>query len=122
MNTTLRLKPRNENTKRWSDAVNPSVSSIFLWQGLGEEARASLAERRGGQIGLADWLTPFAAVCERMYDRLKDDLPGVYHYEIVEEMGAWLWEQNSPNLVSFTTELESRVTRWIKDCQPAVKV
>lgn len=105
----------------WSDVSNPCVSAIFLWQGLGDQAKAALTEGLGGQIGIADWLMSYAAICERKYLNLGDDLPGVFHYEIVESMGAWLAEQeNQPCYQALSAELDKRTSLWLEEPQAAI--
>jgi hypothetical protein len=116
--TTIEPTLNRPSPRCWTDKENPAVSAIFLWQGLGRKAIDSMTDGLGGQIGIADWLMPYAAICERKWQSLGDDLPGVFHYDIVEEMGLWLGQQEAqPSYQAFATELEKRVGVWLKDEQ-----
>lgn len=99
---------------------NVGTSAIFLWEGMTEEGRQQLAEFHGGQIGLADWLSSLAEIVERKFDELlPDDLPGVYHYEVVEPMGLWLCSSPLMDQKSFEDELEHRTQQFLASGQPA---
>ena len=105
----------------WTDTDNPSVSAIFLWQGLGDKAKTEMTDGLGGQIGIADWLMSYAAICERNYKTLANDLPGVFHYEIVEAMGVWLGkEESQPSDQAFAAELDRRINAWLEELQPKI--
>lgn len=98
---------------------NVGTSAIFLWAGMTEEGRQQLAESHGGQIGLADWISSLAEIVERKFDELPDDLPGVYHYEVVEPMGLWLWASHPMDQKSFEAERECRTQQFLASGQPA---
>ncbi len=100
-------------------AKNVGTSAIFLWEGMTEQGRQRLAESHGGQIGLADWISSFAEIVERRFDDLPDDLPGVYHYEVVEHMGTWLCSSPPMDQKSFEDELERRTLQFLASSQPA---
>jgi hypothetical protein len=101
------------STMRWSDADNPSVSAIFLWQGINRDHKAKLSRQHGGEIGIAQWVMQFASICEDSYHKLPDDLDGVFHYEVVEDMGDWLGNQHRVTHDSFRQELERRIKDWL---------
>lgn len=92
---------------------NVGTSAIFLWEGMTEEGRRKLADSHGGQIGLADWVSSFAELVEDKFAGLPDDLPGVYHYEVVEPMGLWLWSSEGVDQNSFARELDRRTLLFL---------
>ncbi len=100
-----------------SEPVNSSVAAIFLWQGIAKDKFEKLAERHGGQIGVADWVSEFATLVERKYLTLPDDLPGVFHYEVAESMGRWLGEQDSPTSEAFNVELDRQTQGFLNQLQ-----
>ena len=92
---------------------NVGTSALFLWEGMTKKGRQRLADSNGGQIGLADWLSSLAEIVERKFSELPDDLPGVYHYEVVEPLGTWLCSSDRMDQKSFEAELDRRTQEFL---------
>ena len=95
-----------------------SMEAIFLWQGF-EAVRGSgdYPDTGGGQLTLVEAVAEHApAVWGFMESRpAEDGWPGVFSYEITEEMGGWLYSNIGANPEEFLQELTAKFNMWIAE-------
>jgi hypothetical protein len=94
-------------------ATNCGTSAIYLWIGLKPKTKQGLSDSFGGEIGIAQLVAEFAAVVEEKFNQLPDDLPGVFHYEVVEVLGQWLGEHPAATIEEFKTEMDRLTAQFM---------
>lgn len=105
-------------------AENAAMQAMFLYDGA--VRRRQLAEKDddfewgGGYIEMAQDLLPLAFLMAREWERVvgdRHDWPGVYEYEVTEDLGAWVVEQCArgyqwPSIAQFRDEWKKRNDEW----------
>ncbi len=99
-----------------------SIAAMYLMAGA-DRARGAgwytgSLDSVGGHIGLAAELAPYAEKIELFlmkHTNQDTDWPGVFHYEVTEELGKWFVEHlEEKNLrTKFNLELERRFKAFI---------
>lgn len=95
--------------------------AIFLFIGLTEKQKNELNETFCGQVGMAGWVSEYAPIVSEFFDNDERDYPGVFAYEIVEEMGEWLGNNPYASAVVFKQELTRRTDTWIAKSQQVTR-
>lgn len=106
------------NTSASSRAASGvGTSAIYLWTGLKPTVKQALADSFGGEIGIAAWIAGFAPVVDAKFESLTGNLPGVFHYEVVEEMGCWLGNNPQAADEQFKDQLDHLTALFIAQGQ-----
>lgn len=91
--------------------MSVTSTAMFLFHGFNEERhRAGGAwpdmDDFNGFIGLIDHMESMAIEVERLWEKEHAGLyyPGVYDYEITEELGAWLYRNPDKDVHEFNEE------------------
>jgi hypothetical protein len=110
-----------------------AITTAFLYAGALQHAdkleNASLKDRGiaidlwddwGGHTGFVHTCSDYAQAIESWLvqpDRADDNHPGVYAYEVIEPLGAWLIEptSNHPDTGAVLQEFQRRYLEWIAD-------
>jgi hypothetical protein len=96
-----------------------SASGIYLYVG-GERERERLGldmwarQELLGHIGTMEWISGFGPIVDAFYDNDPRDYPGAAHFEVTEEMGAWLFNHPEATAKTFKEELSRFVQAWIE--------
>lgn len=106
-----------ERNKRADDAV--SMQAIYLMTGA-EAARSSMSKpapgNSCGHLGQAGLMCQFAPLMAAFLEKPEIDtsvMPGVFNYEVTEQMGSWLmWNQQATE-VEFMAELDAEFKRFM---------
>ena len=94
-------------------------TATYLYIGL-DHARRSTAKQRwpdlnkiNGFAGLVDKCDDLAKVVDNWSKKQdSDNFPGVFDYEVTEELGAWLYHHVEATPAEFQAELERFVSIW----------
>jgi hypothetical protein len=88
--------------------------------------RIKLALGGGGELEVAIALQHLAfsaeRVANRIYDELVPDAPGIWEYEVAEELGSWLVafadeHDHLPSDMEWEDEVELRTRKFINQCE-----
>lgn len=109
-------------------ATDLAVATAYLVTGFNdaiEEARAKknaekyekLSDKHSGHTGITTELVEYARVVEHLYDKYAVQpqavFPGVFHYEMTEHFGKWLFEMDMPRVIDFENYADVRIRLWI---------
>ena len=73
----------------------------------GEGDYATVLERLGGHIGMVQEFLPFAEMVSAYVTSRTQDFPGVFEYEVTEELGKWFArKEGAATVKEFAAELE----------------
>lgn len=89
--------------------MSVATTAMHLFHGFNEErhsAGGAWPETFDGFIGLVDFVETMAIEVERLWEteHRNLDYPGVYDYEITEELGAWLYRNPDAGVYEFNQE------------------
>ena len=94
-------------------------TATYLYIGL-DHARCNTVKKRwsnlhkiNGFAGLVDLCDDMAKVIDKWSQKQDpDSFPGVFDYEVTEELGAWLYDHLEATPAEFQAELERFVSIW----------
>lgn len=96
-----------------------SNTSIFVFVGLDAARRAALniwPNSSDGFMGIASACAAAAVVVDKFLEEdLSDNFPGVFHYDVTEELGAWLFDNIEATPEQVAQQLHSMVDKWRSD-------
>jgi hypothetical protein len=94
-----------------------SQGAIYLYIGLEYECRI---EHKGewprsaeGHLGITSVCSDLGQVVDQFFDEDQSEFwPGVFHYEVVEGLGCWLWENFDCDVEAFYAKLTEATDQW----------
>lgn len=97
-----------------------TAAGICLWKGFEfthrDHGYPPFREEHGGYIELVEWIASFApTVAEFLATEESEEHPGVFHYEITEGLGEWLFNHPAATVPQFREDLERRFDEWMAD-------
>lgn len=102
------------------------MTGMFLSRGFFSEPLSSKeVDQWQGEIGvmcaLAEYVPPLHAALQKA-ESLDFESPGLVDYEVTEELGKWIRENDLTTMPQFLNELNSRLTRFYEcDCSELMK-
>lgn len=96
-----------------------------FWQALGKNPPQDTIDFYGGEVGLMAHLSSFGVEIEKLWVEFnRDDAPGVWDYDVSEELGAWLGRQllyhaTLPDWEATRIELLRRALQFFAQGEPA---
>lgn len=102
----------SQTDRRDSFAKACALQAMYLWQGFMQAGPIPLmdnSDRFGGQIEAAEWLADFSPLMASAFHATHqaiDSFPGVYCYEVTEELGAWLRKNQGASIEQFGAALK----------------
>jgi hypothetical protein len=93
-----------------------SNTSIFVFIGLDTARQAALniwPENDNGLMGVASACAAAAVVVDKFLEEdLSENYPGVFHYEVTEQLGGWLYDNINATSEQVAQQLHSMVEKW----------
>lgn len=94
-------------------------TATYIYIGLDRARRTTAKQvwpglnKINGFAGLIDLCDAMAKVIDNWHRRQDpDNFPGVFNYEVTEELGAWLYHHIEATPAEFLAELERFVSIW----------
>ena len=100
--------------------MSVATTAVFLFHGLDDERRKGPTKE--WPLGHNEGFLEFVQNVEAMAQQLEKDwevhyhlleCPGVWDYEVTEEMGAWLYRNPEATTTEFSAELARFVIEWV---------
>lgn len=100
--------------------MSAATTAVFLFLGLDDERRKSPGQE--WPLGHNEGFLELVQNVEAMAEQLEKDwethyylleCPGVWDYEVTEEMGGWLYRNPDATKEEFSAELARFVTAWV---------